>query len=279
MTLRGSDGRSASGLDGPWCVGTVEYWRAGGARGVVCSGMFHFTRTGCGVGIETAEGTLGIRQIYGIGRNYAAHAAEQGVEAPERPLVFMKNINALALHGEEIVIPPAALEPENRTDFEAELGVIIGRDTKDATREAALDSVLGYCCANDVSARWWQKEGAGGQFCLGKSFDTFCPVGPGVVPAEGLGDPGDPEIGLGISCRVSGEEMQSSRTDRMLLPVGELIARLSRGTTLAAGTLILTGTPEGVGMARDPARWLEDGDEVEIEIEGIGALRNRVRFG
>ena len=237
------------------------------------------TRTGCGVGVETAEGTLGIRQIYGIGRNYAAHAREQGLGAPERPLVFMKNINALALHGEEIVIPPAAREPENRTDFEAELGVIIGRDTRDATRETALGSVLGYCCANDVSARWWQKEGAGGQFCLGKSFDTFCPIGPGVVPAGGIGDPGDPEVGLGIACRVSGEEMQSSRTDRMLLSVGELIVRLSRGTTLAAGTLILTGTPEGVGMAREPARWLEDGDEVEVEIEGIGALRNRVRFG
>jgi len=237
--------------------------------------VHHFVRTTHGIGVQTALGTRPITQIYGIGRNYAAHAIEQGAPVPEHPLVFMKNIRSLALHGEDIVIPPAARQPENRTDFEAELGVVIGRDARDVDRADALDHVLGFCAANDVSARWWQKEGAGGQFCLGKSFDTFCPIGPCLVTPDELGDPMD----LAIACRVSGETMQQARTGDMLFPIDELIARLSRGTTLGAGTLILTGTPEGVGMARDPQRWLDAGDTVEVEIEGIGVLRNAVRSG
>jgi len=236
--------------------------------------MPHFIRQGGGVGVETRRGVVPITQIIGIGRNYAAHAIEQGAQVPGHPLVFMKNIRALALHEEDIVVPRIARDPENRTDFEAELGVVLGRDARDVDRAEALGHVLGFCAANDVSARWWQKEGSGGQFCLGKSFDTFCPVGPRLVAPSELDDPMD----LAIACRVSGETLQSSRTSRMLFPIDELIARLSRGTTLGAGTLILTGTPEGVGMARDPARWLVDADEIEVEIEGIGILRNTVRF-
>lgn len=226
-------------------------------------------------GVQTTDGFVPIVQIIGIGRNYADHAAEQGAAVPEQPMVFMKNIAALCLDGEEIVVPPAAREPENRTDFEAELGVVIGRDAKDVSVDEALSFVLGYCCANDVSARWWQKEGSGGQFCLGKSFDTFCPVGPGLVAAAEIGDPQS----LSIVCRVNGVEMQRATTGQMMFPVAELIARLSRGTTLRAGTLILTGTPSGVGMARDPKVWLNDGDTVEVEIEKVGVLTNRVRFG
>lgn len=237
--------------------------------------MMDFVRESGRIGVVTGAGFLPISQIIGIGRNYADHAHEQGADVPERPMVFMKNVRALCLNGEAIVVPPVAREPENRTDFEAELGVVIGRDAKDVAIEDALDHVLGYCCANDVSARWWQKEGSGGQFCLGKSFDTFCPVGAGVVPADEIADPQD----LEVVCRVNGAEMQRASTSRMMFGVAELIARLSRGTTLGAGTLILTGTPSGVGMARDPKVWLHDGDVVEVEISGVGVLRNPVRFG
>ena len=226
----------------------------------------------------TSNGDLPIRQIIGIGRNYAEHAIEQGAPIPDHPLVFYKNINAPILDGEDIVIPAIARDERfggNQTDYEAELAVILERDVKDATEEDAMDSVLGYCCANDVSARWWQKKGSGGQFNRGKSFDTFCPLGPRVVPASEIADPHN----LRIVCRVNGEVMQEANTDQMLFPLPRLISMLSSGTTLAAGTVILTGTPSGVGMARDPQVWLTDGDVVEVEVESVGLLKNRVRFG
>ena len=193
-------------------------------------------------------------------------------------MVFMKNINAVGLDGDEIVIPAIARDENfggNQTDYEAELAVILGRDALDVSEEDALDYVLGYCCANDVSARWWQKKGSGGQFNRGKSFDTFCPMGPCVVPAAEVADPHN----LRIVCRLNGEVMQDANTDQMMFPLPKLISMLSSGTTLAAGTVILTGTPSGVGMAREPQVWLGDGDVVEVEIEKIGVLTNRVRFG
>lgn len=232
--------------------------------------------------IVTPSGSVPIRQIFGIGRNYAAHAAEQGIEAPARPMIFTKNIASVIGDGETIVIPPIARDEAfggNQTDFEAELAVVIGRDCKDVSRGDALGSVLGFTCANDVSARWWQKKGSGGQFCRGKGFDTFCPLGPTVVTAEELRANGHDVLDLGIVCRVNGEVMQDARTSQMMFPVDVLIEELSKGTTLVAGTVILTGTPSGVGMAREPRVWLEDGDIVEVEIEGIGVLRNRVGFG
>ena len=237
--------------------------------------------------LTTSDGrSFTITQIFGIGRNYAAHAHEQGLEAPEHPMVFCKNIASVIGDGEDIVIPPIACDPAfggNQTDFEAELAVIIGehadgRACKDVSRGEAMGFVLGFACANDVSARWWQKQGSGGQFCRGKGFDTFCPIGALVTPdeleAQGL-DVND----LKIECRVNGETMQSARTSQMMFPVAVLIEELSKGTTLVPGTVILTGTPSGVGMARDPQVWLQDGDTVEVEIEGIGVLRNPVRFG
>jgi len=132
--------------------------------------------------------------------------------------------------------------------------------------------VLGYTCANDVSARWWQKEGSGGQFYRGKSFDTFCPVGPRLVPASQIADPSQ----LRVSCKVNGVVMQDAPTSQMMFPVQKLIAELSRGTTLLPGTIILTGTPSGVGMARTPPVFLKAGDVVEVEIDGFGVLRNTV---
>ena len=143
---------------------------------------------------------------------------------------------------------------------------------RDATPAQALDALLGVCCANDVSARWWQKEGAGGQFHRGKSFDTFCPLGPAVVPIVEVGD----LQRLRITTRLNGEVMQDASTREMLFPAGELLAEISRGATLAPGTVILTGTPAGVGAARTPPRFLREGDVVEVEIERVGALRNRV---
>ena len=238
--------------------------------------------------LSTSDGrSVTISQIFGIGRNYAAHAHEQGLEAPEHPMVFAKNIASVIGDGEDIVIPPIARDPEfggNQTDFEAELAVVIGEHAqgkacRDVSRGEAMDWVLGFACANDVSARWWQKQGSGGQFCRGKGFDTFCPIGPRVVTVAELAAAGLGVDDLKIECRVNGETMQSARTSQMMFPVSVLISELSRGTTLVPGTVILTGTPSGVGMAREPRVWLGDGDRVEVEIEGIGVLGNPVRFG
>jgi len=214
-----------------------------------------------------------LRRIIGVGRNYAAHADEQGAARPDRPMLFAKSDASIIFSGDEIVIPQACQDRE-QVDYEGELGVIIGRACRDAPRQRALEFVLGYCCANDVSARWWQKEGAGGQFHRGKSFDTFCPLGPRVVPAEEIPDP----QALHLITRLGGEVVQDAPTSQMMFPVAELIADISRGATLLPGTVILTGTPSGVGVARSPQRFLREGDVVEVEIEPIGVLRNSVRL-
>ncbi len=233
--------------------------------------------------ILTDSGVIPIRHIFGIGRNYAAHAHEQGLEAPTHPMVFSKNIASVCLDGDDIVIPPIARDERfggNQTDFEAELAVIIGQGPsekicKNVSRDQAMDYVLGFTCANDISARWWQKKGSGGQFCRGKGFDTFCPLGPKVVSADEIGDVNN----LRVICRVNGQVMQDASTAQMIFPVDVLIEELSKGTTLMPGTVILTGTPAGVGMAREPQVWLGNGDVVEVEIEEIGILTNPVRFG
>ncbi len=188
-------------------------------------------------------------------------------------MVFAKNPMAASVNAADIVVPHVCQDRE-QVDWEAELAVVIGRDACDVSVDAALSHVLGYCCANDVSARWWQKEGAGGQFCRGKSFDTFCPLGPHIVPATSITDPQS----LRVMCRVNGAVMQDGHTRDMIFSVATLVSDLSQGTTLLAGTVILTGTPSGVGMARKPPVWLKHGDIVEVEIDRIGVLRNRVRF-
>lgn len=209
--------------------------------------------------------------IWAIGRNYADHAKEMGGPAPVHPMVFLKNPASVIGDGEAIVIPPICREPGPQVDFEGELAVVLGRDCRDVPESDALGFVRGYACANDVSARWWQKEGSGGQFCRGKSFDTFCPLSR-PVPAEEVGDPQS----LVLRTLLNGEPMQEASTGLMLFPVARLIADLSRGTTLLAGTVILTGTPSGVGAARTPPRFLREGDVVEVEITRIGRLRNPV---
>ncbi|NUQ67453.1 MAG: fumarylacetoacetate hydrolase family protein [Phycisphaerales bacterium] len=235
-------------------------------------------RTEFGVGVMLPEGEiLPIRHIIGIGMNYAAHAIEQGKGVPERPVLFSKNPYACGLSGEEIVIPRVC-QDRPQVDFEAELGVIVGRHpsgrfVRDVSESEALACVLGYVTANDVSARWWQKDGAGGQFNRGKSFDSFCPIGPAVVPGATIADPQN----LRLTTKVNGEVMQDANTSDMIFPVRTLIAEISRGTTILPGTLILTGTPSGVGFARKPQVFLKQGDVVDIEVEGIGMIRNSVR--
>lgn len=225
-----------------------------------------------GVRIVIADAPpLPVSMILGIGLNYAPHAEEQGVEPPERPVVFTKNCAAAIVHEAPIRIPTVCSDPP-QVDFEGELAVVIGEAARDVEEADAYRHVLGYTVANDVSARWWQKQGSGKQFFRGKSFDTFCPLGPNIVPTAEVPDPQQ----LSLRTWVNGELMQDATTSEMIFPVATLISELSRGMTLVPGTVILTGTPSGVGFARTPPRFLADGDRVEIEIESIGRLSNPV---
>ena len=213
---------------------------------------------------------IDFRCIYAIGLNYRAHAEETGLEIPKYPMVFMKAPTAAQNPGDPIVLPRYLRS--DKVDYEAELGVVIGRPCKNVKPDEALSYVLGYVCANDVSARDWQKEKGGGQFCRGKTFDTFCPVGPCLATADEIPDPSK----LTIRSFVNEEKMQESGTDDMIFDVPTLISFLSGSTTLLPGTLILTGTPSGVGEARNPKRYLVPGDEVTVEIDGLGILTNPV---
>lgn len=205
-----------------------------------------------------------------IGLNYRQHAEETGAKIPEHPVLFIKAANALNNPDDPIVIPNIA---PGQVDYECELAVVIGKTAKNVPRSEALDYVLGYTCANDVSARRWQKEGGAKQWCRGKSFDTFCPLGPCVVTPDDIPNPNN----LKITTTLNGETMQDSTTSDMIFDVPTLISFLSEGTTLLPGTVILTGTPQGVGFARTPPIFLKDGDQVTIDIEGIGALSNPVQ--
>jgi 2,4-diketo-3-deoxy-L-fuconate hydrolase len=206
-------------------------------------------------------------KIVAVGMNYRDHAAEAGLEVPERPVFFGLWPSSLIGSGDEIVIPSVSA----KVDYEAELGVVIGERCRGVPVERALDVVAGYTCFNDVSARDLQFQD--GQWTRSKSLDTFSPVGPHVVPAKQIPDP----QALRIRCLLNGEPMQDSSTAEMVFSVAELVAAISRGVTLEPGDLIATGTPAGVGFTREPPRFLEPGDEVAVEIEGIGRLTNPVR--
>ena len=209
--------------------------------------------------------------IYCIGRNYAEHAKEGGAEVPETPVIFMKPTTAVTNPGSPVVIP-ACSSQKGEVDFEAELAVVIGKLGRNISETDALDYVLGYTIGNDISARKFQKHSGGGQWIRGKSFDTFCPLGPAIVTQDEVED----VQGLGIKLTLNGQVMQEDVTGNMIFPVAELIAYISRDTTLLPGTVIMTGTPSGVGFAREPAVWLKAGDEMVVEIEGIGSLCNTV---
>jgi len=205
-----------------------------------------------------------------IGLNYAKHAAEGKQPPPERPIWFMKLPGAVQDPGEPIRIPTK--QPSTRVDYEAELAIVLGRTARNVSRADAFDHVLGYTCANDVSARDWQRDWGGGQWNHAKSFDTFCPLGPMLVTKDELPRPN----ALRIRSILNGTVMQDSNTADMIFDVPALIEFLSADKTLPAGTLILTGTPEGVGFARKPPVWLKPGDTIAVEIESIGTLSNPV---
>ncbi len=207
-------------------------------------------------------------KIICLGLNYRDHAAESGMEVPAEPILFGKFATALIGHGAPIVLPAASRE----VDYEAELVVVIGKKGRDIPRERALEHVGGYSIGNDVSARDWQLGKPGKQWMAGKTFDTFAPIGPAVVTPDEVPDP----HALGIRLRLNGRTMQESNTDQMVFGVAETIAYVSRIMTLETGDLIFTGTPPGVGMARKPPVWLQPGDVVEVEVDGLGTLRNPV---
>lgn len=208
--------------------------------------------------------------VFCAGVNYADHAKEFGSVQQPHPTIFMKSPASVV--GHEVPVRLPRFLRSDKVDYEGELAVVIAKDCRNVSPSAALGYVLGYCCANDVSARDWQKEWGGGQWSRGKSFDTFCPLGPCLVTADEIPDPQD----LRLRFRLNGVVKQDAHTSSMQFKVADLIAFLSGSSTLPAGAVILTGSPAGVGMAQVPPSWLRPGDLMEVEIDRIGTLRNRV---
>jgi 2-keto-4-pentenoate hydratase/2-oxohepta-3-ene-1,7-dioic acid hydratase in catechol pathway len=205
-------------------------------------------------------------KIVCVGLNYRDHAGESKMELPKAPLLFGKFANTLCGDGDSILMP----EGIGHVDAEAELAVVIGEAASHVPEKSAFDVIAGYTCANDVSAR--DAQFGDGQWFRGKGFDTFCPIGPRIVDA-GEFDPAD----VRVQQRLNGEALQDSRTSNLIFDIPTLVAYISKAIALEPGDLILTGTPKGVGVFRDPKVMLAPGDVVEIEIEGIGVLRNDVR--
>jgi 2-keto-4-pentenoate hydratase/2-oxohepta-3-ene-1,7-dioic acid hydratase in catechol pathway len=208
--------------------------------------------------------------IFCIGLNYRKHAEESNAPIPQQPVLFMKSPGAVQNPGDNIELPQHLKSDE--VDYECELAVVIGKRCKNVSKANALDYVLGYTCANDVSARDWQIKRGGSQWCRGKTFDTFAPLGPCLVLKDEIPDPNT----LRIQTVLNGKTMQDSNTSDMIFDIPTLIEFLSGSTTLLPGTVILTGTPQGVGAAMKPPVFLQHGDKVTIEIEKIGALTNPV---
>jgi 2,4-diketo-3-deoxy-L-fuconate hydrolase len=209
-------------------------------------------------------------KIICIGLNYEDHAAETGREIPEKPVVFAKYPNTIVGPGEPIRIPPIT----GQVDYEAELVVVIGRAAKNVPEEEALEYVFGYTNGNDVSSRDLQFS-EGGQWTRSKSLDTFAPIGPYVATRDEIPDPQS----LYIRCVLNGKVVQDGTTSKMIFSVAELISFLSTGMTLVPGDVIFTGTPAGVGFVRDPELFMKPGDEVTVEIEGLGSLTNVLEAG
>lgn len=209
----------------------------------------------------------GARNIIAVGLNYHAHAAEIDFEAPAAPLLFAKWSNSIAGPNDDIAVDP---QITTQVDYEAELALIISKDTHNVAAEDAYEHIAGYLVSNDVSAR--NLQFAEGQWTRAKSFNGFCPIGPWVTTSDGVPDPGN----LKISCSVNGEVRQESNTSYMIHKIPQIIAFASRGISLRAGDVILTGTPSGVAMSYDDPPWLQPGDVIRTEIEGLGALENRI---
>jgi 2-keto-4-pentenoate hydratase/2-oxohepta-3-ene-1,7-dioic acid hydratase in catechol pathway len=207
-------------------------------------------------------------KIVCLGLNYRDHAMETGAAIPKEPVLFSKFATALIGHGAFIVLPSVSKE----VDYEAELVLVVGKRGRHLSAEEAPNYVVGYTIGHDVSARDWQLKKDQKQWMAGKTFDTFAPTGPYLVTADEVRDPHS----LGIRLRLNGQVMQDSNTRQMVFSIGAILAYLSQVFTLEAGDLIFTGTPPGVGMARKPPVFLKAGDVVEVEIEGLGVLRNKV---
>ena len=207
------------------------------------------------------------RNIYCIGLNYSDHAAEAGQPVPEQPILFNKSSGAYC--GPNDGIPHA--DHMTKLDWEVELGVVIGKTALGVSEADALDHVWGYVTVNDVSERSWQIE-RGGQWTKGKSYPNFCPTGPWLVSADAVGD----VQALDLRLEVNGERMQTGTTAKMVFGVAEIVSHLSQFLRLEPGDLICTGTPPGVGMGMSPQKWLVPGDEVELEVAGLGVQRQRV---
>ena len=207
--------------------------------------------------------------ILALGINYKKHGDETAMSYPDQPILFIKATTSVTSHNSPIVLPAAG---SDLVDYEAELALIIGRKAKNIRPAEAMDYVMGYTCANDVSARDWQFEKQKGQWARGKSFDTFCPLGPWIVTKDEIADPDN----LGINAVLNGEIVQEASTADMIFPVREIVSNLSKSMTLLPGTVILTGTPEGVGFTRQPPLFLKAGDVINVEIEKIGTLTNKV---
>lgn len=211
------------------------------------------------------------KMIICVAANYREHIKESNlkIKLPDFPMLFMKNLSAATGHLAPIQLPQVS---EDEVDYEGELAVIIGKKCLNASKENAMDFVLGYTVSNDVSARIWQLEKGGGQWCRGKGFDTFCPLGPYLVTKDELDNTGN----LSIKTLLNGQLVQNGNTSLMIFDIPTLISFISQDTTLLPGTVILTGTPAGVGWARDPKLLLKKGDTISVEIEKIGALTNPV---
>ena len=208
--------------------------------------------------------------IFALGLNYGKHADETNIRRPDQPVIFIKATTSLAGPGSAILLPKAG---PDEVDYEGELAIVIGREGKNISPGAAFEYILGYTCSNDVSARDWQIKLQKSQWARGKSFDTFCPLGPYIVTKDEIHDPDN----LRISTTLNGKVMQESNTADMIFDVANVVSDLSRSMTLLPGTVILTGTPEGVGFTRNPPVFLKEGDTVTVSIEKIGELTNPVR--
>ncbi|KAM8973699.1 oxaloacetate tautomerase fahd2, mitochondrial-like [Pelodytes ibericus] len=207
-------------------------------------------------------------KILCVGMNYVDHCLEQNVPVPKEPIIFSKFPSSIVGPSDSIILPAESQE----VDWEVELAFVIGKKGKDIKEENAMDYVAGFTVAHDVSARDWQMKRNGKQWLLGKTFDTFCPIGPALVTKDSISDPHS----LGIRCRVNGDLMQDSNTNQMVFKTEALIAWVSKFVTLKPGDIFLTGTPPGVGVFRKPPIFLKTGDVVDCEIDELGVISNRV---
>jgi len=244
--------------------------RTPGEASVLDGDIFgHMTATARVERIATFLPPVDPPNIIALGLNYGKHADETGILRPEQPVMFLKATTSALGHGGTVLLPAAG---PDEIDFEAELAIIIGKKGKNIAPEEAEDYVLGYACANDVSARDWQTRKQKQQWARGKSFDTFCPIGPYIVTKDEVENAGR----LKIQTILNGRIMQDSNTADMIFDIPAIISDVSRSLTLLPGTVILTGTPEGVGFTRKPPVFLKEGDSVTISIEQIGELTNPV---